>query len=1207
MATYYLAPTGNDTSGSGSYGSPWKTAEKAFAAMSAGDTCIFKNGTYLMHQGQGIARKLSITKANTTWKAETTGAVILRGNWGPSLLTDTAPPRPDGCGISFAGQDIFMPRSYLSYYPGGGFLIGVNAQGVRIEGLTIENIASIGINFGLDTTDCVIKDNSFYWTLNQAINCQPGDNGTNQNDFPTGILLEGNRSVFASSGRLDVDHVCKNDVSGGGNAVDPVSGAIRVGNVRNVTVRGNTVEYSWGEGFDIGKRVIGTSASPCIVEGNEVHDCRHQQMYVLHAQYTHVRNNVSYAIGGIKFWSDIPTGEPGQGYKIADEKLDIFPTPSNHVYFYGNIAANTVRGMEINDAQVRQRGDSQGKTFPRVGIYVGFNTFVAGPLMTKTMLTLGAGQDSGIVENNLFLYEDTTVDKLTLPNAGGLTIRRNAWTEQPPAAWQTTGTVVTASANMKLGNPRKELRVTGFDYYPTLAEFDAGCSNNFSAADYSITGVGSPLRDAAGLRVAQNGFWPPVEAFTHDRTGAARSSPGDIGSDEYGSENTGHSVSAVISASVITGTAPLTVVFQDDSETEGAASINEWTWLFGDGTRAANAEPHTKTYTAPGVYTVTLTVRDTTRNLSSVDTQAITVTMAPSVGRAMDAVRVAARTTAGAQTLVFNLGGATPDLVLLFATNATAVATKTDGALFCVGALTAAGQWAATVYATDNTSTTKTRRYQSKTCCLLTLNDTGVTGRAVKGAFSPNQVVLTVETGFPAGYLLTAVALADGGHETMIGDFDTATATAIAAGFMPDFMLAATTFQTTLDHYGNNAQLTLAAMGDKQKIAQRWAGGDAGYYSSHNQADSDVRVTTGNGNLSNVNTDRRLGFAVTGSGVGIDRTGGSGLVGQAFYAGIKLGGQNQAVVYGKSPNTTGTVAYPAEVVVNVSGGGATTETIEPGLLFIFAVPFDAGLDSWEYDAFTLAVVDSGATYSLLYADRGEQATTDAWTRAENTLAIRDGAGTLKAAGTVSLTATGFSINWTTVNATSDYSFTAVALRKPLAPGLPVAYFTYEADTDGGGSVAFTDASNPVGSPITSWAWEFGDGGTSEEQHPDYIYDESGTYTVTLTVTNATGSDAVSLAVTVGVSDDTYAYPIGPYDPMTVTNYTVNALHGDLIDPDFMRSEAALDLDALVFDATPADKTTTRAGKVRIVADLANNRLKVIYPSGTVKYITLGNS
>ena len=56
----------------------------------------------------------------------------------------------------------------------------------------------------------------------------------------------------------------------------------------------------------------------------------------------------------------------------------------------------------------------------------------------------------------------------------------------------------------------------------------------------------------------------------------------------------------------------------------------------------------------------------------------------------------------------------------------------------------------------------------------------------------------------------------------------------------------------------------------------------------------------------------------------------------------------------------------------------------------------------------------------------------------------------------------------------------------------------------GFSTTFYDDSAGVG--ITSYAWTFGDGGTSTAQNPGHTYTATGTYTVTLTVTNAAGSD-----------------------------------------------------------------------------------------------------
>ncbi|MDD3915450.1 MAG: PKD domain-containing protein, partial [Bacteroidales bacterium] len=77
------------------------------------------------------------------------------------------------------------------------------------------------------------------------------------------------------------------------------------------------------------------------------------------------------------------------------------------------------------------------------------------------------------------------------------------------------------------------------------------------------------------------------------------------------------------------------------------------------------------------------------------------------------------------------------------------------------------------------------------------------------------------------------------------------------------------------------------------------------------------------------------------------------------------------------------------------------------------------------------------------------------------------------------------------------------------PAPPVASFS--ANVTSGSpplTVLFTDTSS--GSPDT-WAWDFGDGATSTEQNPVHTYTEPGTYTVTLTATNAIGTNSTTEA------------------------------------------------------------------------------------------------
>ena len=46
MATYYIATTGNDTTGNGSSGNPWATLSKAYSSSTGGDTIECAAGTY---------------------------------------------------------------------------------------------------------------------------------------------------------------------------------------------------------------------------------------------------------------------------------------------------------------------------------------------------------------------------------------------------------------------------------------------------------------------------------------------------------------------------------------------------------------------------------------------------------------------------------------------------------------------------------------------------------------------------------------------------------------------------------------------------------------------------------------------------------------------------------------------------------------------------------------------------------------------------------------------------------------------------------------------------------------------------------------------------------------------------------------------------------------------------------------------------------
>lgn len=74
-------------------------------------------------------------------------------------------------------------------------------------------------------------------------------------------------------------------------------------------------------------------------------------------------------------------------------------------------------------------------------------------------------------------------------------------------------------------------------------------------------------------------------------------------------------------------------------------------------------------------------------------------------------------------------------------------------------------------------------------------------------------------------------------------------------------------------------------------------------------------------------------------------------------------------------------------------------------------------------------------------------------------------------------------------------------------GIPVASFSFAPGIPAVGQpIAFQDTS--TGGP-TSWTWDFGDGTTSMDQNPSHAYATPGSYTISLIVANAQGTDSAS--------------------------------------------------------------------------------------------------
>lgn len=173
----------------------------------------------------------------------------------------------------------------------------------------------------------------------------------------------------------------------------------------------------------------------------------------------------------------------------------------------------------------------------------------------------------------------------------------------------------------------------------------------------------------------------------------------------------------------------------------------------------------------------------------------------------------------------------------------------------------------------------------------------------------------------------------------------------------------------------------------------------------------------------------------------------------------------------------------------------------------------------EIHVFATAPTEAGCAYAGKPGSIYEKTTsldTPAFTPGRGTPVIRDAASPNMNNVTStkqSVTSASGLVVLASNNTTKRYWHADEPLRSGGTPVVaPTASFTASTTTGTAPlSVSFTDTS--AGSP-TSWAWDFGNGTASTSQNPTAVYAAAGTYTVSLTATNAAGTSTASRTVTV---------------------------------------------------------------------------------------------
>jgi PKD repeat protein len=104
---------------------------------------------------------------------------------------------------------------------------------------------------------------------------------------------------------------------------------------------------------------------------------------------------------------------------------------------------------------------------------------------------------------------------------------------------------------------------------------------------------------------------------------------------------------------------------------------------------------------------------------------------------------------------------------------------------------------------------------------------------------------------------------------------------------------------------------------------------------------------------------------------------------------------------------------------------------------------------------------------------------------------------------------------------------------------PIAKFRYETDPAAYLRLEFFDLSyfRPE-----KWAWDFGDGITSDKQELEHVFEKNGTYNVCLTVSNENSSNTACRLITIGPS----AIANDDFNKSNVVSVFPNPTEGDIL-------------------------------------------------------------
>ena len=229
----------------------------------------------------------------------------------------------------------------------------------------------------------------------------------------------------------------------------------------------------------------------------------------------------------------------------------------------------------------------------------------------------------------------------------------------------------------------------------------------------------------------------------------------------------------------------------------------------------------------------------------------------------------------------------------------------------------------------------------------------------------------------------------------------------------------------------------------------------------------------------------------------------------------------------KSPQHTYTMGGTYSVTLTATNAGGSNTLTKTGYITVTSGTVPVA-------SFSGTPTSGTAPLTVTFTDASTNTPTSwAWTFGDGgTSTLKSPQHTYTTAGTYSVTLTATNANGSNSKTMSNYITVTAASSPPVAAfsGTPVSGIAPL-------TVQFTDSSSNT---PTSWAWIFGDGGTSTSKNPSHTYTMAGTYTVILTATNAGGSNTLTrtgyITVTAASSPPVAAFsgtPVSGIAPLTV--------------------------------------------------------------------------